>query len=277
MKLFPRRLHFQLTPLLDLLLIVIFAQYLEVRQSAAQAEAEANVRADEVEVTLSRRLDAERRRANLASRQAADLRSEHTELAEKLRQREHELTAALERALKQQQQVGDLVAELFQLPEDLVKQSLEPRNPAEAVRSAEEIERLRQSFQQLARERGRHVLRHFLKFEEMRKRCDLWEIYVAENGMIRFEAGDDSYEFRAGSADEFSRQLFAIYKTLPDLKRMVIILFSYGEAKRVIRRAVQQGLPLATARMQEDTGGQTRFEYADLGFSPQGPTTVDAN
>ena len=42
-----KKLTFQLTPLLDLLLIVIFAQYMEVQHTSAQAEQEIERRADE--------------------------------------------------------------------------------------------------------------------------------------------------------------------------------------------------------------------------------------
>ena len=48
-----RRLTFQLAPLVDLLLIVIFAQYMEVQQSAADGRAELDRKRDKSRKPIS--------------------------------------------------------------------------------------------------------------------------------------------------------------------------------------------------------------------------------
>jgi hypothetical protein len=254
-------LTFQLTPLLDLLLIVIFAQYLEVRETAAQARTHIRRQADDELGQLRALSDRERARAER-------LAESRRELERQAIAREQELAAQLEHALRRQERFGDAVAELFQVPDELVRQALGER-AADGQQSPEELLRLHEEFRELARQRGRQVLRHFLTYEEMQKRCDIWEIYITDSGQIDLDAAGRTFQFRAATPDAFAAELYERYKTLPDVKRMVIILFSYGNAQAVIRRAAQEGLPRATARMQADAIGQTRFEYADLGFHPR--------
>lgn len=256
-----RRLTFQLTPLLDLLLIVIFAQYLEMRETAARAGRLLRRQADEELGHMRAELARERASAERLVRL-------HQESQQQALARQQELAAAWEHALRQQERFGDAVAEAFQVPEELLQQAIGAREP-DGPRSPEETRRLREAFRDVARQRGRQVLRHFLMFDEMQKRCDIWEIYIAENGLIHVDAAGRTFQFRAETPGEFSSRLFERYKSLPDVKRMVIILFSYGNAQAVVRRAAQEGLRNAMSRMQSDAAGQTRFEYADLGFQPR--------
>ena len=271
MRFIGRKLTLQLTPLLDLLLIVIFAQYLELRESAARTEAGVRQQAASEVAALRKKRALDSRQREAAERRWTELKQEHSALAQKLTKREYELTTALRRAIEQQERVGDIVAELFQLPDELVERALKPRNPTQQSRSPEQIEQLRQAFRDLAKKRGRAVLQHLFTFEELRKRCDIWKVYVTETGLIDFRVDEVTHTFRADTAEDFATELFDRYKALPDRKRLVIILFSYGDAKAGPRQAVLDGLPVATARMQADSSGQTRFEYADLGYNPGGP------
>jgi len=263
-----RKLTLQLTPLLDLLLIVIFAQYMELRESAARTETDVRQETATEIASLREQRARDVLRLAAAERQSGDSQRERAALAQELAKREYELTTALRRAIEQQERVGDIVAELFQLPDELVERALKPPNLTLQSRSPEQIEQLRQAFRELAGKRGRAVLQHLFTFEELRKRCDIWNVYVAKNGLIHFRVDKLTHTFRADAAEDFAAALFDRYKTLPDRKRLVIILFSYGDAKAGPRQAVLDGLPLATARMQADSSGQTRFEYADLGYNP---------
>lgn len=272
MSFLPRKLTFQLTPLLDLLLIVIFAQYMEMRETV-HVEADDRQAAEAKLGSLSQQRERELKSLSETRRQLETFRSEQSELAKALEKRNFELRTALRRALEQQKRVGDLVAELFQVPDELIQQALNPKNLTQPARSPEEIKRLHAAFQELAQKQGRAVLQHLLTYEELRKRCDIWEIYVAEDGLIHCNTGSPGVPFRAETAGHFERVLFQRYKGLPDTKRLVIILFSYGDAKAGPRQAVLDGLPTATARMQADSNGQTRFEYADLGYNPDRPAS----
>ena len=94
-----RKLTFQLTPLLDLLLIVIFAQFMDVRETAARNEAdyrrEAEVRLDRLRNERND-LAAQQQRAE---RRLDELDAAHSELRQRARKRQLDLAAALRRSV----------------------------------------------------------------------------------------------------------------------------------------------------------------------------------
>ena len=236
----PRRLALQLTPLLDLLLIVIFGQYLEVRsQEVARAE-----QTQQLETRLN---------------------TTEAEL-----QQSHELLAA---AQSRQQLVGELIRELFQVPEEAIKPLLSPFSSPD-LRSAEDRERLRKQFTELAAQQPEAAIQHVLTYDEIRKRCDLWDLHIDAEGTITLRVADNAAAVPILVTSEqdidlqaLSAAMFARYKDLPEQKSLVLVLFTYDPAARVqLTRAVRQTLPMITARMQSDAGGRSRYDFADLGF-----------
>ncbi len=267
MSFLPRKLTFQLTPLLDLLLIVIFAQYMEMRETSAATEAVAKAKVSHQQDALQQQVE----------KQSADIRKLKIQLADagraddavgQLKQQNKELADALQQERENQKRVGDTVAEVFQLPKPLIDRVFDPRNPAAKDRSPEELEKLRQAFREIAEKRGREVLKHLLTYEELRKRCDVWEVHLDNDDTIVFGTGKNTHRFRAASSREFSETLFARYKSLPEPKSLVIILFSYGNATAGTRKLALGGLSPALKEMREDRGGRTQFGYAVLGFQP---------
>lgn len=266
-----RRLTFQLTPLLDLLLIVIFAQYMEVRETSARQVADIQQQVAAIEQAAERQLQ----QARAAHQQAQDrLRAEFEAEQDRLRQqqaRADELQALIDQLLAQQQRAGDTAAELFQLPPEVVEEALAPLAAADPPRTPAQIEEIRKRFAEAAQMRGQQVIKHLLTYDEVRKRCDVWEIYIRPNGEILFVTGDQHFTFRARDAKDFEIQLFNRYKTLPQPKDLVILLVSYGETPFRYRESVLNGLPHAAARMREDSNGRSRFEYAVIGLNPLPP------
>lgn len=267
-----QRLTFRLTPLLDLLLIVIFAQYLEVEQTAT--EARETLARDSADAEAFRRTDwhairqeaaAARERIAELERQLAELRMLDDQERRAHALREMELREALDRAHAQQAEVGELVGEIFRLPAGVVEQALIPQNlPG---RTPEEIERLRQSLRELGRLRGREVFEHLVAFDELSKRSEIWKLTVGNGNAITFEAGGATHVFRARTPGEFADRFFRQYKMLPQPKSLVLVLVIYrDEATAETLFAVQQGLPGALDRMREDSFQRTRFEFAELGY-----------
>lgn len=255
MKSFGRRLQFQLMPLLDLLLIMIFSLYLEVRERGERQEQRMEQQLAEREREQDRRLAAT----------TAAIEAERGALTEE----REELRGRVEDVVEQQRKAADLVAELFDVPQELVDEALRPLPPGTASRSPEETERLRQRFRELAALRGPQVVEHLLTHEELRKRADVWTVRIQGNGEIVFSTGDRTQTFRASTADEFASRLYDRHKTLPQPKGLVVLLVSYGDARADVRQAVLNGLPEAVRLMREDRLGRTQFEYAVLGFIPE--------
>lgn len=248
-----RKLTFQLASLLDLLLIVMFAQYLEV-QTVAQNQTE--------------RVEAERQAS------ATDLEALQRQLADvqrQLSQFEEQQRAADKAEHSSREQLGRLFGELFRIPETAIQKIAQRRGQDEAGLSPAEIASLRKEFQSLATARGDQVVDHLLTFLEMKKRFDVWEVYLQENGALVVTAGSHQKRLQTGiveTPEQFSDELFKLYKSFPQTKSVVLILVSYGDSRFAERLAVVKGLPMVAERMRADSNGAARFEYAVLGYRP---------
>ena len=123
-----RRLTMQLTPLLDLLLIVIFAQFMDVREreattvdeakQAVELRFQAEAELADLQSTHERAVDA----LNQAAQLVAQLRSQNQELE----QNSDQLQSEVERAVAQQRLLGELVSQLFHIPGDTIAEVLLP-------------------------------------------------------------------------------------------------------------------------------------------------------
>ncbi len=264
-----RRVTLQLTPLLDMLLIIIFAQYLEVKTTVARDRAETlqqvQDRTREVHQLEARvqSLRTQLAELELANTGASTLRTDF----ESLRGRVTELQQALELAVSQRESIGKIAAELFRLPPSILEKALQPG--AEKPLSEADLESIRKLVNALAENRAGEVTRHLLTYSELRKRSDVWDLWLDDGGQTVMDTGERTERFRAGTADAFQRELFDRYKSAPQPKGLVIILLSWGNTPAKWREAAINGLRQAAERMRDDSGGRTRFEYAILGFRPR--------
>lgn len=263
-----RKLSVQLTPLLDLLLIVMFAQLLDVRGHEADSRQVAG-EAQAAQEKLTEQL------ASLEQAQADSLdelrklRDRNEELAGNLAQRTSDAETAeerLDRALAQQRVLGELVTELFQVPpNDLEELFNEGRTPPIAE-SPEELQRLRERFREMSEQSAGAMILHLLSYEEIRKRCDVWNLHVDGKGIAEFDTGAQTFRLRVSSAD-FEQELFRVYKSIPQPKSLVIVLLTYDrDSRKAVTDAVEDAIPRLLDRMREDSGGRARFEYANLGI-----------
>lgn len=238
-----RRIALQLTPLLDLLLIVIFAQYLEVRTVLKQSEGKhAAQRAEE-----QARLDAV------------------TQRRDELVEQSGVIELKLARTQSDQEQFARLMAELLRVPEATLQQLLRARSN-EPGPSPSDLATVRQELQSLAKDDGRRMVEHFLKYGELRKRCDEWDLYVQEDGLVLFRGSGRKQSLRATTIIEFEARLGDLFVTLPQPKSVVIVNVRWGDVRFELRDALLKGLPLALERMRTETQGQTRFFVAPLGY-----------
>jgi len=249
-----RRLTFQLIPLLDLLLIVVFSQYLESRVATEQQKVESAA----TESLLSAQLDE-------ALRQLIALRERLTQLEMQVQMAESRGVEA-DRFRAQRDLIGELVTELFRLPEGSLNALTNRTGPGP---SANDIAHMQTRLKTLAGGQSDRVVDHLLTFGEMRKRIDVWELYLQDNGTAVLSVGDKRISFRADSAADFATRLFEAYKTLPEPKSLVLLLFSYGDARFQPLKATLDGLPQALDRIRTDAGTRSRLDYAVMGFRPQ--------
>lgn len=260
-----RRITLQLTALLDLMLIIVFAQYLEVKtamvrditaSAAAKESAEQTERSREGEVEELRR----RNREIAVERDAAERRNVELQRQETALSEEYRL------AIEQRDVVGRLASELFRIPSNVLEKALQPGS--EKTLTDAEVQGLRKTVQALAENRAGAVTRHLLTYAELRKRSDVWDVTLDEAGWATMNTGERSHKFRAEDPAVFAREMFDSYKASPQPKGLVIMLLSWGDTPAKWREAAVKGIREAADRMRDDSAGRSRFEYAVLGFRP---------
>ncbi|MFG0297326.1 MAG: hypothetical protein ACF8PG_15570 [Maioricimonas sp. JB045] len=266
-----KKIALQLTPLLDLLLIVIFAQYMEVRQQesstleAAQEAVESREEAVTRLATLEEMHELAAGELARAQQNAVELSSRNAQLREDAMRAEQ----ALEQVRAQQRVVGELLTELFAIPPEDVQKILDPSREPPIAQSPEERQRLRERFREMAEQDSGEMIMHLLSYEEIRKRCDVWELHVDDHNVATLDTGARTFRFRV-VPEEFEAHVFGLYKSLPQPKGLVIILYTYDRDTRVsITETIGRDLQRLVGRMREDSGNRTRFEYADLGIRPE--------
>ena len=264
-----RRFVIQLTPLLDLLIILIFALLLGLRHQARTQEIRARSVVTDAVPGLSDRSDpvvalVERHRK--VERDLEQALSENQRLMSRDEDSQRQLSEEVAWAMQQQERFGDLVSELFQVPDETIKKALNTNSIAGEIRSESEIQSLRKKFRELAAKRREAVVRHLLTFDEMRKRCDIWDLVISgRKNQFELNVGGTVKTFAAETREEFDDKLFRAYKTLESPKDLVIVLLSYYPDARFgpIKIAVSQ-LPLSVERMASDRGGKTQFQFLVL-------------
>jgi hypothetical protein len=246
-----RRLTLQLTPLLDLLLIVIFAQYMEVGTVARQEKERANVETEAARADL-----------DAVHRQLAALQKQLSEWDQKRRETERAGHATRE-------QLGQLFGELFRIPESTIQKIANRRSSDEAVLSPAEIAALKAEFKSLSTARADQIVDHLLTFTEMKKRFDVWDLYIQDDDSLVITAGAHKKRLQPDdikTPELFSDEFFKLYKSFPQSKSVVLIVVSYGDSQLESRWAVTKGLPSVAERMRLDSNGTVKVEYAVLGF-----------
>ncbi len=263
----PRRITLQLTPLLDLLLIVIFAQYLEMSEQQAVANRRQQVTVSAVtderdaahaaaEASRNQLRQAGEALEELAARlqatqqDAEQLAGNRDDEAQRRRQTEAQLAA-----------IGRVVKMLYESP--AVRAAAEQLDTP-----AGQAQTVREKVDEFARRNPSAIIRHLLEYDEIRKRCDVWEVHLDESGVTQITSGDIQFAWRATSADEFASELYRWYKTIPQPKGLVLILVTYGDTPANWRAALLEGVPQAAVMMRDDARDRTRFEFATLGYRP---------
>lgn len=250
----PRKLVFQLTPLLDLLLIVIFAQYLEVETTAHQERRTL----DESRRQVASELQSSRLKTAILESRITELELEASVAEAQLEERD--------RLLVQRHQLGTIVQHLFRIPESVLSNLMRQKNLAGPGSSTSDQSQLQSLLKDLGNGTPERVVEHLLTFGEMRKRMDIWELYISSTGQFFLSAGGQQIEFRVETPAELRLRLYDTYKTLPETKSMVLILLSYGDVRFETIQTFVDGMPETIDRIRLDVGNRARIEYAVLGF-----------
>ncbi len=251
-----RRLTFQLTPLVDLLLIVIFAQFMDVRQTA-RLQAEASQKQQQALEREYARLRQELQTAQQAA--SAAIRTRQQELAEQFRS-----------LSEQHRQVSRTLARTLRLPERLTDQVVRLRRQGRSD-EAGDLEQAVRELRQRLEQRPEDLFRFFIQYDEMEKHVSVWELHLLENGQVLFTDGHTGRRISFASAEEFSRQCLEASKAFAEPRPLTLLLLTWNDAQAGFRRMAADGLPQLVQRLRNDSGGTRWFDYSLIGFRPAGP------
>ena len=251
-----RRLTFQLTPLLDLLLIVIFAQYMEVRQKADAVQTDLIAREARLEETIRAR------QAELEN----DLIAQKAELSA-LRER---YSDHYENILQQHAQAGRTLAQALNLPGTLLEQVLRLKTDGN-LSDARNLEAAMQQMKEVLESRGSEMLRFILKYNEMQKHVSVWELHLQDNGQALFSDGQVQQNVSYGTTEEFISRSFEASKGFTDPKPLVIILMTHGDTQAGLRKRATDGMTGLMERLRTDSANTRWFDFSLMGFRPDGP------
>lgn len=224
-----RPTRFQLTALLDLLLIVVFAQFMEIRELQ-----------DQQTLAFGTQLAQAQRRADEAQRSAAAAQRIQNDQADQIAR----ALQTVRRRLSAEQPVelpADQNAELQALQTELTDAT-----PGEIVRflaAYNELLKRAEVWELHAEASGRIELRQ-----------------GGATAAFRLEASR-----QAERTEEFAARFYQQFKSLPQPKGLVIILASYDlQSTAGVYQAIIDGMPLALQKLRTEEPNK-RFEYTVLG------------
>lgn len=261
-QLLSQSIRFQLTSLMDLLLIIVFAQYLEFHSSQTRVEENA-----EREVAEARQLAQGELDAKLAELDRLRQRIEQ-EKAQLQSQRDASLSQAAD-ADRRLELTQNVIKRLLDLDADVVDSE---RSSEESLAALDDASALSSRISEMD---GAQLLRFLVGYDELLKRADLWTIHVSDRGDIEIVTGpepDDATSFRLEGQTQpartasFIQQMRTAYSQMQQPQAMVILLVSYSP--RAIAgnfQPVLDGLPNLVDQLEADFDGRTRFEFSVIG------------
>ncbi len=274
-----KKLSLQLTPLLDLLLIVIFAQFMEMEQQENARSQQQGIEQsrmayqveklkEELDFTKSV-LDQIQRERTDAESLASTLEKQNSIQKRQAKLNQQEFQRKLRELNAQRNRIVAVFRDLFAESSEELKELLKKMAASGASPTAIPQEQIEQLADKLTDSKAVELATFLMAYEEIRKRCDVWNIHLDERGIANLSLNEHHDQIRLTSKEDFQRSFYEIYKSLPQPKGLVIILVSYGDVARTLRERLLLSLPEVTERMREDADGRTRFEYAVIGYLPE--------
>ena len=258
-----KRLSFQLTPLLDLLLIVIFAQYMEVRQNTQAAERDVKDQQQALE-------EKQQQLVTQFTTRKQELEQAYADQIKGVDSLRSEYENKFQDILDQQQQAGTVLADALQLPGQLVEQ-LSRLRAVEQSSDAAQLEAASTQLKKTMETRGTEFIQFALRFNEMQKRVSVWEIHLEENGQATITDGEQSRSIRFESKSEFVSRVFEASKSFAAPRTLVLLFLSYGDTQAGYRRKATDSMPALVDHLRQDSGNLHWFDFSLMGFRPNGP------
>ena len=182
------------------------------------------------------------------------------------RAREGQAREELEKlAAKDRAAIGTLVQNVLRINQDAI---------LEAIQGAPtpDRQRLRASFEEMNAKSAAAVIHHLRATDELKKRADLWEVYIGDDNSVRVTlVGDVMAEnLQVQTADQLANTIVELARQRGEPKSLVIILLSWSNADRRTRDLARQALEDVVTVLKANWPGK-RIEVAPLGYTPVPP------
>jgi len=263
-----RPLVLQLTPLLDLLLIVVFAQYISLQVASLKAieqEGKSRVEAE------ARKSAAEGLRDNALEgieKQSARIRELEREKT-RLEQQLAGATVSVSELEKDIESIGGELSRMLDIPaEDLTAPLERALKHMPAIRAKQIV----QTLQTMGRASPQAVVEYLVENAELRQHVDIWEVHVDSDDSLRVTYGQEV--IAAGlifnTADDLAAELTQFVKDQGRPQSLVFIFFTYSNAHKGAVEQTKQGLESAR-KLLTAFYPESRFHTARGRYSKEPP------
>lgn len=292
-----RRVAVSLTALVDLLFVILFAQFLQMQESkklmaenaqAAEAardaaKAESKVaekrRDDAIEVKdgaisqiaqLTAQLAAMERAAAESARELAEGKKRVAELEQKLGVETDERKRTAEQAAQAQKQLAATMTQMLStVDSEMVAKAME------SGASPEELKRMQDEMEKVKGQTAAQAIQMLRRANEVQKRVDIWEVHLYRDGSVRLRSpdrGPDAIEqtLNADNEDEFTNEFVRIATSHGTPKSLVLILYTHENAKGGMIRGVQVALEQVKIKWAADLG-EKKVSVSSPSFTETAP------
>ncbi len=270
-----RHVLLTLTPLLDLMLVVIFAQYIDLQEvTLAQVQQEqlrrtlAEQAEQEKSQTAQSAFEELRRQNDLLTNLRAEkdaLLEDNARLKARLEASDAEYRRQLEEerreTAEQIERIAQTVREVLNVPLDVLTATLKDA-PASEVRA------VTANLAKLQQASSANIVRYLHEVAEFRKRWDIWEVHIHADGSCRMTMNQRPVEARllTTTREGFFQQLETVLKDAAEPKSFVLVVVSYADATLQARENAMQGLNLAREKFRNYWSSEKQIYVSRLGF-----------
>jgi len=261
-----RRLSINLTPLLDLLLVLLFAHFALAQQhvqeqsestavaqqerAAAQEEKEA---ADELQATS-------RRTASECAEKVADLTQELDECKEDREAEKRDIEA-------ERKALGKGLAALFDADEADMRELAEAMDPHDRAAILEQLEELADA----KAESPQALVQHLRRFDEIQKHVDLWDIRLDGRDRAKLEIPGQLPLALSASSLACERDLQRHLQSLGGTNDLILVFVAWdGDTTNGARLQLDECLEGLNEQIRSLLGGDITVRVARLGILAEG-------
>jgi len=259
-----RRLVVQLASLVDLLFVILFLQYMQLRLiSHRQAVAEK----ERLTQAVTAANDA-RGVTNQVVRNLEQLQNENRQLTEELETKKKQILGLEGKSKEVARMAEEELLFVAKAAQDMLGVDLTP-----ALKDClpDDIGAIKRLLGKLRTADPAAIVQHLRTTREIQKLCTIWDVYLNEDGVVRLRCGDSTRTFRPRDENDFAKQFFDTSKEAGEPKSLVVILRTFGDAQLAARECVEKGLELTKKVFLQAEWPNKRFVLATAHFSAVPP------